>query len=123
MALTNKSNFKIGNTEYSPKSIKTSYDSLQSSDTGRTDDGVLHITWVRTKITKLEIEMPPMTPAEATALLTAVQGQEYSITYWDISTNTERTLSVYTSNSAGDCYSGIVKSGLWQGISFNAIEK
>lgn len=44
MALTDKGRFKIGNTEFKAKAIRLSFDSLASEDSGRTDDGVMHIT-------------------------------------------------------------------------------
>jgi hypothetical protein len=51
-----------------------------------------------------------------------VQGQEYYITYQDPTTNRERRVKVYTSNSSTDIYSGVVRNGLYQGFTFNAIE-
>lgn len=122
MALTTKGHFKIGSTEFLAKSIKPNFESLASEDSGRTDDGVMHINWVLRKIRKVEIEMPPLTSLEASNLLSLVQGQTYSLTYWDILANAEKTISVYTSNSSAECYSGVIKNGLWQNLSFNAIE-
>lgn len=122
MALSNKGNFKIGTHEFSPKSLKITYDSLATEDSGRTADGIMHLDFIFHRIVKLQIEMPAMTATEANALLSLVQGQTYSITYFDIATNAEVTTAVYTSNSSADCYSGVVLNGLWTGVSFNAIE-
>lgn len=124
MPLTNKGRFMINNTyEFSAKSIKVDYESLVSDDSGRTEDGIMHIYWVYRKVHKIEIELPPMKDRATLAhLLTLVQGQEYDLTYWDPLTNVEKTVRVYTSNSSLDLYSGILYNGLWQGIKFNAIE-
>lgn len=122
MALTNKGCFIIDGTEFVAKSITLSFDSLATEDSGRSDDGVMHIFWIRNKLRKWEIEMPPCTAAEAYAILSKVQGQIYNITIWDLSTNSEQTVQVYTSNSNGDCYSGVLYNGLYQGIKFSAIE-
>lgn len=122
MSLTTKGDFKVGGVEFSPKSLKINYESLQSEDTGRTDDGKLHIYWVYRKLRKLEIEMAPMTSKQVHNLLSKVQGKEYDITYFDVLTNAERTSRVYTSNSSGDCFSGVLKNGLYTGVSFHAIE-
>jgi len=46
MSLTTKGHFKIDGTEFVAKSITPSFDSLASADSGRTDDGVMQITWV-----------------------------------------------------------------------------
>jgi len=125
MALTSKGNFIINGVEYTPKSLKVNYESLADEESGRVDSGRMTINWLYRKIRKVEIEMPPYTNNEASSmatLLAAVQGQEYYITYFDILTNAEKTSYVYTSNSAADCYSGVLINGMWTGLSFNAIE-
>lgn len=122
MALSSKGNFKIGTTEYKPKSLKITYDSLATSKSGRSDDGTMHITWVRRNIRKVEIEMPPMGMAALATLLTAVSGKTYDITIHDPKSNAEQTFSVYTSNAQGDCYSGVLHNGMYQGVQFSAIE-
>lgn len=123
MALTAKGNFIIDGVEFTPKSLKVGFESLASEDSGRTDDGTMHVNWILSRIRKIEIEMPPCSAAEATNILSKVQGRIYNITYFDPLANSELTKEVYTSNSAADCYSGIIRNGLWQGISFSAIER
>lgn len=129
MPLTSKGHFQIGSSsamtnaaEFLAKSIKPSFDSLASENSGRTDDGIMHITWIKNNLRKWEIEMPPCTSSEASAILSLVQGQKYYIKIWDIKTNSEVTVHVYTSNSSAECYSGVVMNGLYQGLSFSAIE-
>lgn len=123
MALTTKGHFQINNDkEFKSKSLKVQYESLSSEDSGRTDDGVMRINWVFRRVRKIEIEMPPCSSAEVSEILGLVQGQEYKITYYDPLDNAEKTIEVYTSNSQSDMYSGILIGGLWQGVSFNAIE-
>lgn len=120
--MTSKGNFIINNIEFRPKSLKVNYESLASEDSGRTDDGNMYIGWVKRRVRKLEITMPPMTGNEVSQLLSLVQGQEYNITYFDPLTNGEKTINCYTSNSSGDCYSGVLKGGLYTGVAFNSIE-
>lgn len=122
MALSSKGNFKIGSTEYSPKSLKITYDSLATANSGRSDNGTMVINWVRTNIRKVEIEMPPMKLSELSTLLTAVSGKKYNMTFRDIRTNSEVTVQMYTSNTQGDCYSGVLHGGLYHGVQFSAIE-
>lgn len=122
MALSNKGNFIIGGIEFKPKSMKPNYESLATEDSGRTDDGVMRITWVLDRVRKWEIVMPPMTSAQQSQLLSLVQGKTYSMTYWDTLTDSELTRKFYTSNSSADMYSGFVSNGLWLDVSFNAIE-
>ena len=122
MALTSKGHFKVNGTEYVAKSIKVDLESLASEDSGRTDDGVMHINWVLKKIRKVEIQVAPSTTANIAPLLSAVQGQTYSLTYFDPLANAEKTITAYTSTSSSELYSGILYNGLWQGTQFNAIE-
>lgn len=122
MALTSKGHFKVNGKEFAAKAIKVGFESLSGSDSGRTEDGVMHINWIFRRIRKVEITMPPCTSEEVSALLSLVQGQEYSLTYFDPLENKEKMIGVYTSTTAADMYSGIIRNGLWQGVSFNAIE-
>lgn len=122
MALTNKGNFSIDGIEFKAQSIKISYDSLTSDDSGRTDDGVMHIYWIYRKIRKLTIEMPPCTASDISILFQKVQGRVYNITYYDPLIDGEKTIEVYTSDSSADMYSGVVNNGTWKGIQFNAIQ-
>lgn len=122
MALSGKGNFKIGSTEYSPSKLKVTYDSLATSNSGRADDGTMVITWVRQNIRKVEITMPPMKMSALSSLLSAVSGKKYNMTFHDPRTNTEVTVQMYTSNAEGECYSGVLHNGLYQGVQFSAIE-
>lgn len=122
MALTSKGHFKVNGTEYLAKSIKVDLESLASEDSGRTDDGVMHINWVLKKIRKVQIELPPSTADVFAPLLAAVQGQTYSLTYFDPLANAEKTITAYTSKGSSSLYSGVLYNGLWQGTQFNAIE-
>lgn len=122
MALSGKGNFKIGTTEYSPKSLKVTYDSLATANSGRSDNGTMVISWVRQNIRKVEITMPPMKMAALSTLLSAVSGKKYNMTFHDPRTNAEVTVQMYTSNAEGECYSGVLYNGLYQGVSFSAIE-
>ena len=122
MALTTKGHFMVDGTQFLAKNISYKYDSLATEDSGRTDDGVMHISWIRSNMRKYEIEMPPCTAAQASAILSAVQGKIYTLTVFDLKSNSEISLTVYTSNSDGDCYSGVLYNGFYQGIRFSAIE-
>ena len=122
MALTSKGAIQIGTKTFIPASITPSYESLASADSGSTDDGVMRISWVLDRVRKLEITMPPMTSQDLSSLLSLVQGKEYKMTFFDALTNQELERKFYTSNSSADMYSGILRNGLWQNVSFNAIE-
>lgn len=116
MALSNKGNFMIGATEFVPKSLKIGYESLASDESRRVESGVMKIFWVRPKMVKLEIEMPPFKYEDRNNLISLVQGKIYDITFFDPDTNSERTVQVYTSNSSVDLYSGVLYNGMYNGF-------
>ncbi len=102
--------------------LNQDYDSLATEDSGRSVDGLMHITWILSRARKLEITLPPCSAAFASVILNRVLGRKYYITYWDLATNQEKTIYVYTSKGNGGLYSGVVRNGLYQGVTFNAIE-
>ena len=124
MALTNKQTFKIGSQVFAPQTYRMGFESLTDENSGRTADGVMHINWVKQRVRKFEFVMAPMNSTQLTTLLSLVHGKTYSLTYWDALTGAERTDTFYTSKSSADCYSGTYDnySGLWTGVTFNAIQ-
>lgn len=122
MALSNKGNFKINDTEFAAQDIKVDYKSLTSDDSGKTDDGVMHIYWVFRKTREIAISLPPSSGAEVSNLLSRVQGQVYNLTYFDPLENEERTLQCYTTSSSVSMYSGIFLNGFWNGVQIKATE-
>lgn len=114
--------YKIdGKAMVSPQSVNVQFESLASPESGRTDDGVMHITYIWRKIRKISIKLPSLSQEEISDILSKVQGKEYTLTYLDpIEGVTQK--KVYTSNTSTDLYSGILYGGVWQGAGFNAIE-
>lgn len=105
---------------FTPAAMSVDLDSLASEDSGRTDDGVMHIEWIKTRYRKVNITMPPMSQTQARAILNLIQGRIYTITYRD-PIDGVKTISVYTSKSNATLYSGTIHNGIWTGCSFNAI--
>lgn len=97
------------------------FDSLADGNSGRTDDGVMHINWIWRIIRKVNVKMPPMCQEEIGRVFALVQGQEYDLTYLDPIKGIH-TIHCYTSNSSAQCLSGVLYNGLWVGAAFNAIE-
>lgn len=125
MALPTKGHFQINSgTPIAAQKIVPQYDSLASEDSGRTDDGVMHIDWIKTNLRKYEITLPPSPPEVVSSVFSAVQGKTYTLTVFDVQANAEVTVHCYTSNSKADCYSGVLLAGrgVWQNATFSAIE-
>lgn len=103
--------------------VSISHESIQSSDTGRTEDGVMHIDWVRTNMVKVGLSWKYLTGKEVARLEKLMQGKEFTLTYFDKgSTHDVRvyvsTLSYTKENDA--LYEA--DGGLYSNISANAIE-
>lgn len=107
---------------FSPKTLKPLIDSLATADSGRSDDGVMHIYWVLDRVRKLEITLPPGTISTVSSILNKVVGKSFWLTFTDPYTGTELTRKMYCSNASSDWYSGVMYNGLLQDVSFNCIE-
>lgn len=120
-----KAYFKINGVRYVPQTMSVIHDSLASADSGRTDDGIMHITFIRENLTKLDITMPPADAGTYTTLISSIQGKaNISVTFYDpLTSSVERTITCYCSSNKADWYSGVITSnGILTGLSFSLIE-
>lgn len=112
-----------GQAIYTPDiDTKVEIESLVGESSGRTDDGIMHIDWIRPEIRKVYIKYSAMTKEEMAFMLNLVQGKEYTLTYEDPILGVN-TINCYTSNSSADLYSAVLYNGLWRNVTFNCIEK
>ena len=118
MALT-KGKIKINNIEYDVKSCKVEITGLEADDSGRTDDGVYHYNYIYNRGRKITIQLVPTTQETVAALLNAVTGKTYNLTYYDPIAG-EKTIQAHTKSTSGSLYSGVLLNGLWSGVSFKA---
>lgn len=114
--------YKInGEPMISPMSADVTDDSLADDNSGRTDDGVLHVKFIIKSIRKVSFIMPPMTNAEIKDLASKVRDREYDLTFRD-PVDGIVTSRVYTSTANYNLYSTCMYGGLWNQMTFNAIE-
>lgn len=118
MALT-KGKIKINNIEYDVKSCKVEIAGLEADDSGRTDDGVYHYNYIYNRGRTITIQLVPTTQETVAALLNAVTGKTYNLTYYDPIAG-EKTIQAHTKSTSGSLYSGVLLNGLWSGVSFKA---
>ena len=118
MALT-KGKIKINNIEYDVKSCKVEIAGLEADDSGRTDDGVYHYNYIYNRGRNITIQLVPTTQETVAALLNAVTGKTYNLTYYDPIAG-EKTIQAHTKSTSGSLYSGVLLNGLWSGVSFKA---
>ena len=118
MALT-KGKIKINNIEYDVKSCKVEIVGLEADDSGRTDDGVYHYNYIYNRGRNITIQLVPTKQETVAALLNAVAGKTYNLTYYDPIAG-EKTIQAHTKSTSGSLYSGVLLNGLWSGVSFKA---
>lgn len=102
--------------------VKISHDNITSSDSGRSEDGKMHITWVRRDVAKIELTYEQITGDAVDYMQNLMQGKEFTFTYYD---NGVKTISGYAGKSSYQQHNlGRYKKhgGLYKGYSINVVE-
>ena len=100
--------------------IKVEHSNLAGSSSGRTEDGVMHIDWVRRDIRKVHLQWSVLTASELNYILGLMQGQEFTLTFKD--RGQVQTMSAYSSESSYTYYSAALGEDIYTDVSINAIE-
>ena len=100
--------------------IKVEHTNLAGSSSGRTEDGVMHIDWVRRDIRKVNLQWRVLTGAELNYILGLMQGKEFKLTFKD--RGKVQTMSAYSSESSYTYYSAALGEDIYTDVSVNAIE-
>ena len=101
--------------------IRVEHTNLAGSSSGRTEDGVMHIEWVRRDIRKVNLQWKVLTGSELNYILGLMQGKEFTLTFKD--RGMVQTMSAYSSESSYTYYSAALGEDIYTDISINAIEK
>lgn len=108
---------------YTPSDVQIDHDNMVASDSGRTESGDMHITWIRGDIRKVNMTFRYLTGNEVARMVSLMQGQEFSFTYYDNGVKTiahaysgkssygQKTLALYLS-----------EGGLYTDFKINVIE-
>lgn len=100
--------------------IKVEHSNLAGSSSGRTEDGVMHIDWVRRDIRKVHLQWSVLTASELNYILGLMQGQEFVLTFKD--RGQVQRMSAYSSESSYTYYSAAFGEDIYTDVSINAIE-
>lgn len=98
-------------------------DNIVSSDTGRTENGSMYITWVRPTVRTVKLTYEWITGAEVAFLHRLMQGKEFRFTYPDGGGST--TINAYAGKDSYTlCDSGMRASegGLYKNYTIDIIE-
>lgn len=100
--------------------IQVEHTNLAGSSSGRTEDGIMHIDWVRRDIRKVHLRWSVLTAAELDYILGLMQGKEFTLTFKD--RGKVQTMNAYSSESSYIYYSAALGTDLYTDVSINAIE-
>lgn len=107
-----------------PQSVSIEHTNVAGPDSGRAENGVMTITWVRRDVRKVSMKWKVLTGDEVTQIRNLMQGKEYTFTYWD---GESKTMKAYTGENDYNiyCYSKKLyknEGGLYTDFSINAVE-
>lgn len=100
--------------------IQVEHTNLAGSSSGRTEDGVMHIDWVRRDIRKVNLRWSVLTGPELNYIMGLMQGKEFTLTFRD--RGKVQTMSAYSSESSYTYYSAALGEDVYTDVSINAIE-
>ena len=100
--------------------IQVEHTNLAGSSSGRTEDGIMHIDWIRRDIRKVHLRWSVLTAPELDYVLGLMQGQEFTLTFKD--RVRVQTMKAYSSESSYTYYSAALGTDLYTDVSINAIE-
>ena len=114
---------KINNTDVSDlvKSMKISYETLVSDNSGRNANGDTVIDVINRKV-KLQIVFRAMESDEMMRLLGAIANYVVNVTYLDAKTNSNKTINCYTGTPEPDYYFILNDRVLYKELSLNFIQ-
>ena len=114
--------WKVGNSPlYVPSAgIQVEHSNLAGSSSGRTEDGVMHIDWIRRDIRKVHLRWKVLTASELNYILGLMQGKEFVLTFKD--RGKVQTMNAYSSESSYTYYSAALGEDIYTDVSINAIE-
>ena len=114
--------WKVGNSPlYVPSAgIQVEHSNLAGSSSGRTEDGIMHIDWIRRDIRKVHLRWKVLTASELNYILGLMQGKEFVLTFKD--RGKVQTMYAYSSESSYTYYSAALGEDIYTDVSINAIE-
>lgn len=102
--------------------VKIEHTNVASADSGRTEDGRMHINWVIPDIRKVYLTYSAISGDEKDYMLNLMQGKEFTFTYWD---NGAKSFQGYCGECSYEAYSSTLRSdegGIYTNFTINVIE-
>lgn len=103
---------------YEPaRDVTIQHENVAGSSSGRTEDGIMHIDWVRTDVRKVGITYKELSISELNFMVGKLQGKEFTFTFPDRGKKT--TINAYCSN----CSYTMRSYDMYVNVKFNIIER
>lgn len=106
----------------SPSTLTYGLKDISASDSGRTDDTIMHKNRVGQKVT-LDLSWSGPTPEEASEILKAFDPEYIEVTYHDPKENKMVTKTFYSGDKKAPVKIWTVNQKRYESISFNIIER
>lgn len=114
--------WKVGDSPiYEPSAgISIQHENLAGSSSGRTEDGIMHIDWVRRDIRKVGLKWLKLTQDELDYIIDLMQGKEYVFTFVD--RGQVCTMNAYSSNCSYTLLTYAYGKSIYTDVAINVIE-
>lgn len=102
--------------------VNVGHDNIVSSDSGRTEAGIMHIRWVRPDVRKVSLSWDRLTGNEVARIVSLMQGKEFTFGYYD---NGMQSMHGYCGKVEYDVVSlarHASEGGLYKNIKANVVE-
>lgn len=100
--------------------IQIEHTNLAGSSSGRTEDGIMHIDWVRRDIRKVSLRWSVLTASELEYVFSLMQGKEFVLTFKD--RGRVCSMNAYSAESTYTYYTAANDEDIYTDVSINAIE-
>ncbi len=113
----------VGSTHiYIPSEAKIEHSNVVGASSGRSEDGVMRIDWVRRDVRKVNMKWKYMTAAELNTIMNLLQGKEFTFKFFD--KGSVQSISAYCGESNYEFYTyDLLGNKVYKDIEIHVIEK
>ena len=102
---------------------KVEHSNIAGASTGRSEDGIMRIDWVRRDVRKVFLRYSAMSASELTTTMSLLQGKEFVFKFLD--QGSVQTMNAYVGESTYNFYtnSNLYDEGIYTDVEIHVIEK
>ena len=117
--------WKVGSSAIYVPSINTKveHSNITGASTGRSEDGIMRIDWVRRDVRKVYLKYPAMTKTELAYMVNLMQGKEFTFKFRD--QGSTQTIDAYVGEISYELlsYSSFFNDEIYVNVEIHVIEK